>query len=131
MKLRLLCAICTGSVALGSAATGMSALLDRGGGLIYDTDLDVTWLQDAIYAKTSGFDPDGRINWHSAMDWVASLAYYDSVRDRTWDDWRLPSALHQAGSDPCFNLYCTESEMGSSLLYTRDKRRVGGTFFEF
>ena len=27
-------------------------LIDRGGGLIYDTDLDITWLQDANYAST-------------------------------------------------------------------------------
>ena len=27
----------------------LAALIDRGGGLIYDTVLDVTWLQDANY----------------------------------------------------------------------------------
>jgi hypothetical protein len=36
-------------------------LIDRGGGLIYDNVLDVTWLQDANYAKTSGYvTPGGR-----------------------------------------------------------------------
>ena len=31
----------------GVVETANSALIDRGGGLIYDTDLDITWLQDA------------------------------------------------------------------------------------
>ena len=30
-----------------------AALWDRGGGLIYDDVFDITWLQDANYAKTS------------------------------------------------------------------------------
>lgn len=36
-----------------------AALVDRGGGMIYDTDRDITWLQDMNYAKTSGYDADG------------------------------------------------------------------------
>ena len=36
-----------------------AALHDRGGGLIYDDVLNVTWLQDASYARTSGYDADG------------------------------------------------------------------------
>ena len=74
--------------------TGKShALLwDRGGGLIYDDVLDVTWLQDANYAMTSGYDADGRMNWWDATSWVGNLQYYDSVRDVSWDDWRLPNA---------------------------------------
>ena len=31
-----------------------AALYDRGEGLIYDDVLDITWLQDANYAMTSG-----------------------------------------------------------------------------
>ena len=35
--------------------TANAALYDRGNGLIYDDVLDITWLQDANYAKTSGY----------------------------------------------------------------------------
>jgi hypothetical protein len=42
-------------------------LIDRGGGLIYDTVLDIKWLQDANYAQTSGYDDDGRMNWYTAV----------------------------------------------------------------
>ena len=39
-----------------SASTGAHAsLIDRGNGLLYDNVLNVTWLQDANYAHTSGY----------------------------------------------------------------------------
>lgn len=77
---------------LGALSSGaaQAALHDRGGGLLYDDVLDVTWLADANFAKTSGYDSDGLMNWQQAMDWAANLSYYDSVRGVTYDDWRLP-----------------------------------------
>jgi len=50
----------------------------------YDKVLDITWLADANYVKTSGADKDGRINWHEATDWVAS----QNINGIT--GWRLP-----------------------------------------
>ena len=32
----------------------------------YDTVLDITWLADANYAQTSGYDADGRMTWSNA-----------------------------------------------------------------
>ena len=82
---------------IGSAS---AALIDRGGGLIYDTDINITWLQDARYAVTSGApfattdSPiPGYMRWAHAMDWVANLSYYDSVRNQTLSDWRLPTVF--------------------------------------
>lgn len=69
------------------------ALIDRGLGLIYDTERDITWLQDANYAKTVRRSPDGQLTWPEAMTWVASLSY------RGIRGWRLPSALNEDGSD--------------------------------
>jgi len=60
-------------------------LIDRGGGLIYDTDIDVTWLQDANYAKTSGYDEDGKMDVYDATKWVADLNY------EGYDDWQFPT----------------------------------------
>ena len=76
---------------LGLGGTAEAALWDRGGGLIYDDVLSVTWLQDANYAKTSNYDPDGLMRWSAATTWAASLTYYDSKRGVTYDDWRLPT----------------------------------------
>jgi hypothetical protein len=49
------------AVILGVSSITYAALWDRGGGLIYDDVLNITWLQDANYAKTSGYDADGRM----------------------------------------------------------------------
>ena len=52
-----------------------AALVDRGGGMLYDTVLNVTWLQDANYAKTSGYASDGRLTWTQANTWANNLNY--------------------------------------------------------
>jgi len=66
-------------------ANAKAALIDRGNGLIYDTDLDITWLQDANYAMTSGYDADGRMTWDESIEWVSQLSYGGH------NDWRLPT----------------------------------------
>ncbi len=65
------------------AGTTSAALFDRGGGLLYDDVLGVTWLQDANYAKTSGYNAEGLMNWTQATSWAAGLVYGG------FDDWRL------------------------------------------
>ena len=50
-------------------------LVDRGSGMLYDTVLNVTWLQDANYAKTSGYDADGQMSWTQANTWANNLNY--------------------------------------------------------
>lgn len=74
-----------------NAMTAQAALFDRGSGLIYDDVLNVTWLQDANYAKTSGYDADGLMTWRSAKTWADNLVYHDSIRNIDYSDWRLPS----------------------------------------
>ena len=77
------------SVMLGLPGIGHAALHDRGGGLIYDDILDVTWL-----AKSS----DTFVTWQSAFDWADGLEYVDSVRGVTWSDWRLPTVAPVDGN---------------------------------
>jgi hypothetical protein len=83
---------------LGFTTLGNATLWDRGGGLIYDDYLNITWLQDANYAHTSGYAAYDSMTWQDAMIWVANLSYYDSVRNKTWNDWRLPRTLPVNGS---------------------------------
>jgi len=81
------------------------ALVSRLGGLAYyDTEADLTWLADANYARTSGFDPDGIMSWVDANVWAAGL---DFNGDTVPDGWRL------ATSDTCGGYNCTGSEMGN------------------
>ncbi len=90
MSLRNTAAIVALASIVGNA---QAALFDRGGGLLYDDVLNVTWLGDANYAKTSGYDADGRMSWTAANAWAANLSFYDSVRNVNYSDWRLPTVL--------------------------------------
>jgi len=78
-------------VGLLASGAAQATLHDRGGGLIYDDVLKITWLKDANYAKTSGHDADGLMDWSAANAWADGLSYFDSVRHVTWSDWRLPT----------------------------------------
>lgn len=79
---------------LGLSSVSWATLWDRGGGMIYDDYLKITWLQDANYAATQFVlsvgaqgDEDGRMNWNQAKTWAEGLVYGG------FDDWRLPSAV--------------------------------------
>ena len=70
-----------------------AGLTDRGNGLVYDDDIDVTWLLNANY-------PEATMTWTDAVDWAENLVFGG------YDDWRLPL------SDACTGKGCSESEMG-------------------
>lgn len=61
------------------------ALINRGDGLIYDDVLDVTWMQNANYIQSSGFDTDGLVDHSVATSWVDGLSFAE------FDDWRMPT----------------------------------------
>jgi hypothetical protein len=94
-------------------------LIDRGRGLLYDVERNLTWLQDTNYAKTVGRSPDGQMTWDDAKAWVARLNY------RGITGWRLPTALNQDGSGPCIGDNCRESELGH-LVFTAFERKSPG-----
>ncbi|MEY4764744.1 MAG: hypothetical protein RI907_1417 [Pseudomonadota bacterium] len=61
----------------GNVANGFEAY--------YDKALNITWLADANYAKTSGYDADGLMTWEQAREWTASLNLGGVT------GWRLPN----------------------------------------
>jgi len=80
-----------------------AALIDRGGGMIYDDVLNVTWLQDANLAETntfgvSGINADGTMSWNTAQDWIAAM---NAAAYLGFSDWRLPTTP-DAGSPLVF-----------------------------
>ena len=86
-----------------------AALFDRGAGFIYDDVLNITWTQDA---NINSFD-----TWDNQVAWADGLSLFDSVRNVTWDDWRLPSAdfndddtIVDCSSAP--ELACRDNEYG-------------------
>lgn len=106
------------ALALSASAANIAqaALLDRGGGLIYDDVLDITWLQDANYSGAL-------MTWSQAMAWAENLEYYDQVRGTRYNDWRLPafrgdpdSACAFTGTDCGYNVNPLSSEM-AHLFY--------------
>jgi hypothetical protein len=60
-----------------------AALVDNGGGLIYDDVLDVTWAQ-----------PDARRNWDEVNTWASGLTLGGV------SGWRLPYISVAAGAGP-------------------------------
>jgi hypothetical protein len=116
----LLFAVALSITLLSASGAAQAALIDRGGGLIYDTDLNVTWLSDANYAKTSGYDADGLMTWSQATTWAANLSYYDSVRNVTYTDWRLPGTT-DTGTPGCDHSYngtdCGYNSTGSEMAH--------------
>ena len=81
-------AVAAAMVALTGAA--QASLVIRGGGMIYDTTRNITWLADMNYAGTSGHtgtgvNADGRMTWAAATDWANNLVYGG------YSDWRLPT----------------------------------------
>jgi len=86
-------------LSLCAARASEAVLFDRGGGLIYDDQLDITWLQFANYSGQT-------MSWDDSANWVANLVY------QGYSDWRLPVA-----DTSCSGSLCTLSEMGH-LFYS-------------
>lgn len=114
--------IATAATVIMASTSANAALVSRLGGLAYyDTEADLTWLADANYAQTSGFDEHGPMTWTAANSWAAGLTVGG------FDGWRLPDTLQpdascdsQIGSassgSVSYGYNCTGSEMGN-LFY--------------
>ena len=128
--------LCAMLIGFGLSSVANATLWDRGSGLIYDDVLDITWLQDANYAQTSGYDGDGWMTWADAVSWADTLSYYDSVRGVAWDDWRLPTTVdgpwvhgYDGTTTAGFNII--SSEMGYMFYENLENlgyRATDGTF---
>ena len=101
-----------------SSSAAHAILMDRGGGLLYDEVLDVTWISDADYARTSGYSETGNLNWYEAMEFVEQLVYFDPLRGQYWDDWRLPFIEGEDRFSICIFANCKETELGHLFVVT-------------
>lgn len=109
---------------IAASGTLSAAVHDRGGGLLYDDVLKITWLQDANYVKNSGYHPTGLMKWKECRTFVANLTYHDPVRQADWNGWRLPRLRPVDGvafkgvwavdgsGDEGYNCAGTNSELG-------------------
>lgn len=92
MKHTICGALCAGLLITASGAANAVLVERLGGQAYYDTDADLTWLVDANYAQTSGYDADGLMTWATANAWAASL----DINGVT--GWRLPDTI-DVGND--------------------------------
>jgi hypothetical protein len=100
-----------------------AALVDRGGGMIYDDVLKITWLQNANQGAGSSYDngtstTDGRMTWANAKAWAESLSYGG------FDDWRLPTILDTGTSG------CNDAYSGTDCGYNVQTASGGTTYSE-
>ncbi|MCP4340698.1 MAG: DUF1566 domain-containing protein [Desulfobulbaceae bacterium] len=109
-------------IVCGSTLSAHALLLDRGDGLIYDTDLNVTWLQDLNYAMTSGYDTDGLMNWNQANTWAGDLNFAG------FDDWRLPTFDH---NNPRPVTSTSANEIGSLVWILQGSPAIWGTTTDY
>jgi hypothetical protein len=109
MKTHFLGAACVCAFTLAVSTSASAALVDRGGGMIYDTDLNLTWLADANYAMTSGYSATGSMTWQGAMDWASNLSYggYTGWRLPNFDSCTSPPSLCSGGTE-MYHLFYNE-----------------------
>ncbi len=83
------------------SVSAQATLHDRSNGMIYDDELDITWLQDANFANTSGYvtaggrdvtNTNGKMTWDEGIEWVDQLNYAG------FSNWRLPDVKPVNGS---------------------------------
>lgn len=85
------------AMVLGLSTMSNAALINNGNGLIYDDDLNITWLQEPN---------NNRLTWEQAKEWASGLK-----NGGVDDGWRLPIV------DPMEPYNRNTSEMGH-LFYT-------------
>lgn len=91
------------SLLFSLSGVSQAALFDRGGGMIYDDVLDITWLQDA--------------NMAGSMSWGDSVAWADGLSFGGYDNWRLASMdVNQDGAvvdcNGASEVACRDNEFG-------------------
>ena len=124
LRRRRLAALLAGA-ALAAAGTSQAALVNRGGGLIYDTVLDITWLADMNHAQTQYDSTGGALGTaNGKMEWLQANLWANDLVYGGYTDWRLPTVVQPDAScshqfDPgdgsgvrSSGMGCVGSEMG-------------------
>ena len=116
-----------------AAGGAQAALIDRGGGMIYDTDISVTWYAGDLSPASNSFglplgradidgnpirqggaiNLDGSMSWDIAVQWIAAI---NGANFQGYSDWRLPYTP-ATGSDCPDGIYSLcGGEMGHLLF---------------
>lgn len=84
--------------------SALASMVDNGGGLIYDTDLNVTWLNQTYIGEPGNTNYPYGTTWHFTVQWVSSLSVGGV------SGWRLPLGLYSShgSTDEIQHLILTE-----------------------
>lgn len=115
------------AVLVFGATCAHATLTDRGGGMVYDDVLNVTWLQDWNLAETSHYTGTG-VNVYGWMTWDAAKKWADDLVVGGFSDWRLPTML-DTGTAGCN--YSYSSAGGTDCGYNVQTHGGGTVFSEF
>jgi len=105
-------------------ARDLDGNLSNGPEAFFDTVLNVTWLADANYAKTSGYttrdyylyDTEGKMWWVEAKYWAESLNFNGVT------GWRLPEVMPVNGSSFDYNYSIDGStDYGANITSTQSE----------
>lgn len=114
MKIKKMLLATTLSVGLFSATSAHAVLtLSVDGNTVYDSDLNITWLQNANLAATntfgvSGIGSGGRMTWNTAQNWIAGM---NAANYLGYNDWRLPTTI-DTGTPGCDYLAKSGTDCG-------------------
>ncbi|MCX7109818.1 MAG: DUF1566 domain-containing protein [Proteobacteria bacterium] len=108
---------------MGVASTASASLINRGNGMIYDTDRNITWLSNANLAATNtfgvgGINAVGQMIWTTAESWVTAM---DTASYLGFTNWRLPTT-------PPSDATCTSGSGGGG--YTCTHSELGHLFYQ-
>lgn len=95
------------------------ALDSANAAFFYDSVMNITWLADFNYAKTSQFDSDGKMYWSVASQWAANLQVGE------FDDWRLPKVIDSGTAG------CNFSNAGGTDCGYNVQTQVGTAYSEW
>lgn len=98
------------AVGIGFTGASQATLIDRGGGMIYDADQNITWTANA--------------NINGLMDWATAAAWAGNLTFGGYSDWRLPKT---PDNDLSVGYNKTDSEIGH-LFYTEMGITAGNGF---
>jgi hypothetical protein len=124
MKMRkTFVSVVTVMLVFGLSISTHADLVNLGGGMIYSTDLNLTWLQDANYAQTSGYapaQPNGLMTWDQASTWATTLVYGGVT------GWRLPT-FDPAHPGQCYSSLESPSEIHEMMYLLRTE--LGNSYY--
>ena len=101
---------------VGMCGNSFAALLDRGNGLIYDDDLDITW-----YDFSSG-----PTSWSAASTWANNLEFGG------FDDWRLPKMKNDSPNfaQTCFFKSFFDPSTSADRGWNKASSELGHLYYE-